>query len=131
MRNLLLISQDREVVDLVSRVAGRIGVELINPDTTPEAITVIQEEPPKINLIVLDLLPRGHQMAFIEQIKKCKGNVPLVALTQLEDQIAGSIACAKGADEAFQKPLSERAVEKLLRRFSAQEDSPEGVSGRL
>ena len=117
MKNLLLISQDSEVVDLVGRVAGRSGVDLVNPETTAEATQVIREEPPRINMIVLDLVPRAQRLALLEQIRGWRESVPVIALTDVEDQIAGSIACAKGADEALQKPLSEHLVEKIFKRL--------------
>ena len=115
MKNLLLISQDSEVLDLISRVAVRSGVELVAPDTTAEATKVIQEE--SIGMILVDLVPRAQRLAFLEQIRNWRGSVPLIALTELEDQFAGSIAYVKGADETLKKPLSEHTLEKMFRRI--------------
>lgn len=117
MKNLLLISQDSEVVDLVKRVAVRSGVELVKPATAAEAAKVIREEPPRINMILLDLVPRAQRLALLEQIRTWSESVPLIALTDLEDQVTGTIAYAKGANETLQKPLSEHLVEKVIERF--------------
>ena len=117
MKNLLLISQDSNVVDMVSRVAGRSGVELVAPGSPAEATKVIQEE--SINMIVLDLVPRAQRLAFLEEIRNTQGSVPVIALTDWEDQIAGSLAYAKGADETLRKPLSEHTLERIFQRISS------------
>jgi len=115
MKNLLLISKDSEVVDLVSRVAVRSGVELVAQDMTAEATKVIREEP--VNLVVLDLAPRAQSLAYLEEIKNWLGSIPVIALTDLEDQMAGTLAYAKGADETIKKPLSEHTVERIFEKL--------------
>jgi len=115
MKNMLLISKDSEVVDLVSRVAGRSGVELVAQESIAEATKVIREEP--INLVVLDLAPRAQRIAYLEEIKNWLGATPVIALTDWEDQMAGTLAYAKGADETLRKPLSEHTVERIFEKL--------------
>jgi len=100
---------------LVSRVAVRSGVELVAPNSTAEATKMIREEP--ISMILVDLVPRAQRLAFLEQIRNWRESVPLIALTGVEDQIAGSMAFAKGADETLKKPLSEHTIERIFQRI--------------
>jgi DNA-binding response OmpR family regulator len=105
------------VLDVVSRVAGRSGVELLASEVTAEVPAVIREDPERVNMVMVDLLPRAQQMALLEEIRKQQQSVPLIALTQFDDRMSGTVACAKGADEILQKPITEHDVEVILRRI--------------
>jgi DNA-binding response OmpR family regulator len=112
---ILLVDDDRELIDLLAFALKRAGLEPIGAHDASSALRQFEEAKP--DLVVLDIhLGASSGMDVLRDLRK-RSALPVIMLTALdseEDKVRGLEA---GADDYLTKPFSHR---ELIARIRAQ-----------
>jgi DNA-binding response OmpR family regulator len=112
---ILLVDDDRELIDLLAFALRRAGLDPVAAHDGPSALRQFEEREP--DLAVLDIsLGAWSGLDVLTEVRK-RSSVPVIMLTALdseEDKVRGLEA---GADDYLTKPFSHR---ELIARIRAQ-----------
>ncbi len=112
---ILLVDDDRELIDLLAFALKRAGLEPIAAHDAATALKVYEERRP--DLVVLDInLGASNGLEVLKELRR-RGQLPVIMLTALdseEDKVRG---LELGADDYLTKPFSHR---ELIARIRAQ-----------
>lgn len=125
---LLIVDDDKEIVELLSIYAKNEGCEVIKAYDGKEALSKIVTTK-DIDLIILDIMmPKMDGMELVKHLRK-ESQIPIIMLTAKitdMDKIQGLIA---GADDYVTKPFNPleimARVKSLLRRSQMQVQTQE------
>ncbi len=131
-RTILVVDDERTIREVVRRYLELEGFAVIEAETGPEALSILQDRRP--DLIVLDImLPGVDGLAITRRLRqpadftplRTDNNIPIVILsarTNKMDRVAG---LELGADDYITKPFSPRElvarVKAVLRRTAPVE----------
>ena len=124
-RPILVVDDDRKIVDLVRAYLERDGFRVISAYDGAEALRRIREDAPV--LVVLDvMLPETDGLAVARSVRAERDSVPILMLSArgtVPDRIRG---LERGADDYLPKPFSPAElvarVKTLLRRATPVPD---------
>jgi DNA-binding response OmpR family regulator len=112
---ILLVDDDRELIDLLAFALKRAGLEPIGAHDASSAMRLFDERHP--DLVVLDInLGASSGLEVLKDVRR-RAALPVIMLTALdseEDKVRGLEA---GADDYLTKPFSHR---ELIARIRAQ-----------
>ena len=112
---ILLVDDDRELIDLLAFALRRAGLEPIAAHDADTALRLYSERQP--DLVVLDInLGASSGLEVLRELRR-RSQLPVIMLTALdseEDKVRGLEA---GADDYLTKPFSHR---ELIARIRAQ-----------
>ena len=112
---ILLVDDDRELIDLLAFALKRAGLEPISAHDVASALRIFQDRQP--DLVVLDInLGASNGLELLKQLRHISDR-PVIMLTALdseEDKVRG---LELGADDYLTKPFSHR---ELIARIRAQ-----------
>jgi two-component system, OmpR family, response regulator VicR len=112
---ILLVDDDRELIDLLAFALKRAGLEPIAAHDAVAAVRLFEERQP--DLMVLDInLGAASGLQVLKDLRR-RSQLPVIMLTALdseEDKVRGLEA---GADDYLTKPFSHR---ELIARIRAQ-----------
>jgi two-component system, OmpR family, response regulator VicR len=112
---ILIVDDDRELVDLLEFALRRAGLEPLAAHDASTALTLFKEQQP--SLVVLDINLGGPDGLDVLRELRRQGQVPVMMLTARdseEDKVRG---LELGADDYLTKPFSHR---ELIARIRAQ-----------
>ena len=113
---ILLVDDDRELIDLLAFALKRAGLEPLAAHDAHTAVRVFEERRP--DLAVLDInLGASSGLEVLKSLRRQSAQVPIIMLTALdseEDKVRG---LELGADDYLTKPFSHR---ELIARIRAQ-----------
>jgi len=119
---ILLVDDDRELIDLLAFALKRAGLEPIGAYDAVSALRLYDERHP--DLVVLDInLGMSSGLDVLKELRR-RGSMPVIMLTALdseEDKVRG---LETGADDYLTKPFSHRELIARIRahlRRSGQE----------
>ncbi|MCA1644304.1 MAG: response regulator transcription factor [Chloroflexi bacterium] len=112
---ILLVDDDRELIDLLAFALKRAGLEPIAAHDAASAVRTFEEQKP--DLVVLDINLGGASGLDVLKELRRRAQLPVIMLTALdseEDKVRG---LDLGADDYLTKPFSHR---ELIARIRAQ-----------
>jgi DNA-binding response OmpR family regulator len=119
MAKILVVDDERPIVEAISYNLRKEGYEVITAADAQECVAIARRQPP--DLVLLDImLPSGSGLDVCRQLRLEHGSIPVLLLTaraEEEDRVRG-FDC--GADDYVVKPFSMleliARVRALLRR---------------
>jgi two-component system OmpR family response regulator len=124
---ILLVDDDRELRDLVSRLLERHGYQVFSAKDSREMAAVLGRAKP--DLLILDVMLPGKDGLQICREVRGESHVPILMLTAMGDEADRVIGLEMGADDYLAKPFSPREllarVRALLRRVDYMKASLE------
>jgi two-component system OmpR family response regulator len=131
--HVLIVDDDREIRDLLSRFLTRNGCRVSVAREEREMRKVMQDS--SIDLIVLDAMLPGKDGFTICRELRANGSVPIIMLTAAGDETDRIVGLEMGADDYVAKPFNPRELlarmRAVLRRSSRAADAAEPAGGRL
>jgi two-component system phosphate regulon response regulator PhoB len=131
MATILVIEDERDILDIVAYNLGRAGFEVLTAEDGRTGLDLAREHHP--DLIVLDLmLPGLDGKEVCRQIRRDDEvqETPILMLTALVDETDRVIGFELGADDYLTKPFSPRElvlrIQAILRR-TAETQAATGV----
>jgi two-component system OmpR family response regulator len=112
--HILIVDDDREIRDLLSRFLTRNGLRVSVAREEREMRKVLQDA--AIDLVVLDAMLPGKDGFTICRELRAVGSVPIIMLTAAGDETDRIVGLEMGADDYVPKPFNPR---ELLARMRA------------
>ena len=121
MKTILVVDDERHIVDLVRLYLEKEGFGVIAAHDGEEALAFHDRHQP--DLVVLDLmLPKLGGYEVCRELRR-RGDTPILMLTARSDDIDAIVGLELGADDYVTKPFNPRAlvarVKAILRRTEA------------
>lgn len=133
---ILLLEDEAEVREMVSRVLSREGFEMLTAADAAEARLRISEKVPDLMLVDW-MLPGISGIEFVRQCRRDEltAEVPVIMLTARAEESDRVHGLERGADDYVVKPFSPRElaarIRAVLRRTSGQDEAGTLTAGRL
>jgi two-component system OmpR family response regulator len=131
--HILIVDDDREIRDLLSRFLTRNGLRVSVAREEREMRKVLQDS--GIDLIVLDAMLPGKDGFTICRELRATGNVPIIMLTAVGEETDRIVGLEMGADDYMAKPFNPRELlarmRAVLRRAASAGHGSEHSSGLL
>jgi DNA-binding response OmpR family regulator len=129
MKTILVVDDNREILDVVEYALRKEGFEVIRAEDGKTAVNIAVSRNP--NLIVLDITMPGMDGREVLRTLRMTSQVPVIFLTARNDEVDRILGLELGADDYVVKPFSHRVlvakVNAVLRRAgSASLGVPKG-----
>ena len=101
----LLITNDDGLEDLVAEALSEMGGvshRTSDPGDALEAVCGAQD----LDVVLIDIDQGPHVITLLNAIKRCRQNLPVIAITRDDDEHLQALAYANGAAACFPKPIS-------------------------
>src|SRR5271169_7001027 len=135
MKRILIIEDDRDIVELVRYNLASEGFEVSSATDGSSGLAQLRKTPP--DLLLLDLmLPKMPGLEVCKEIRRdtALNRLPILMLTARGEEADRVIGLEMGADDYVTKPFSPRElvarVKALLRRTEPAGDSPRMIEAR-
>ena len=123
--SVLVVDDDRDLVDVITYILRRDGIEVASAFDGKQAWDRFQSE--ETELVVLDITMPGMDGVELLRRMRAESTVPVVMLTARQDEASIVDALDLGADDYITKPFSPRQlvarVRAVLRRASTYQPS--------
>ena len=128
MARVLLVDDDRSLLDVLSLAFGEAGHEPRIAADGLAALESIRAAPPE--LVVADVnMPRLDGFSLCRRLRESGDRTPIILLTSRDGEIDEALGLELGADDYVTKPFAMRVllarVGALLRREAARQAAPE------
>jgi two-component system OmpR family response regulator len=131
--HILIVDDDREIRDLLSRFLTRNGFRVSVAREEREMRKILADS--GIDLIVLDAMLPGKDGFTICRELRATGNMPIIMLTAVGDETDRIVGLEMGADDYVAKPFNPRELlarmRAVLRRAASPGSATEPSTGRL
>ena len=121
MKRILIIEDDKDIVELVRYNLEKEGFQVSSEEDGLNGLALAKRSPP--DLLVLDLmLPRLLGLEICKELRRSEkvGRIPILMLTARGEEADRIVGLELGADDYVSKPFSPRElvarVKALLRR---------------
>jgi two-component system OmpR family response regulator len=122
----LVVEDDREISDLVSRFLVKHGIR-VSVAANGRAMDRILAES-RIDIVVLDIMLPGEDGLSLCRRVRGESSVPIIMLTALGDEMDRILGLEMGADDYIAKPFNSREllarIRAVLRRVQTLPEAP-------
>jgi phosphate regulon transcriptional regulator PhoB len=135
MKHILLIEDDRDIVELVRYNLEREGFQIASAADGASGLAQLRKSPPDILLLDL-MLPRLSGLEICREIRRDQSlnRLPILMLTARGEEADRVVGLEMGADDYVTKPFSPRElsarVKALLRRTEPAEETQRVIAAR-
>lgn len=113
---ILIVDDNREVVDILSRLLSRHNLTPVGAYSGPECLAIVRSRP--IDVVILDVMMPGMDgLEVCQELKRLFPSLPVILLTAKDDMATRAAGMALGVSEFVVKPINNR---DLLARVQIQ-----------
>jgi two-component system OmpR family response regulator len=112
--HLLVVDDDREIRDLLSRFLAKHGFRVTTSKDGREARRILANA--RIDLVILDVMMPGEDGLTVCRELRAKSRTPIIMLTAMGEDTDRIVGLEMGADDYLPKPFNPR---ELLARIKA------------
>jgi len=124
--HILVVDDDREIRDLLSRFLGKHGFRVTVARDGREMKQALADR--RIDLVVLDLMLPGEGGLSLCRELRARSAVPIIMLTAMREEADRIVGLEMGADDYLAKPFGPREllarIRAVLRRGPDRVDPP-------
>ena len=114
-QTILVVDDDREIVQAISKLLELEGYETLKAYDGMEALDMLMDH--TVHLILMDvMMPKMNGLSAVMKIRETK-NIPIIILSAKTEESDKIIGLSMGADDYVSKPFS---TEELVARVKAQ-----------
>lgn len=107
MHKVLLIEDDKNIVELLSIHLHDLGCEVVSITNGQQGLSVARDQ--AFDLIILDLmLPGLNGMEICRRVRQTDRHTPILILSAKSEEIDKVVGLETGADDYLTKPFSVR-----------------------
>jgi two-component system phosphate regulon response regulator PhoB len=132
MATILVIEDERDILDIVAYNLGRAGFEVLTAEDGLAGLDLARQRRP--DLIVLDLmLPGLDGKDVCRRIRQGEDTreIPILMLTALVDETDRVVGFELGADDYLTKPFSPRELVLRIQAILRRTAEPQAATGTL
>lgn len=113
---ILLVDDEKQLVDMWSRVLGRLGYKTICATSPVEALRIFRADAGRIDLVVTDYaMPGMNGMDMALEIMKIREGTPVILLTGFSSSLTQDDAKAAGVVKFAMKPVTTLEMSRMIR----------------
>jgi DNA-binding response OmpR family regulator len=113
---VLIVDDNKEVVDILSRLLSRHNLTPIGAYSGSECLDIVRSRP--IDVVILDVMMPGMDgLEVCKELKRLSPSLPVILLTAKDDMATRAAGMALGVSEFVVKPINNR---DLLARVQTQ-----------
>ena len=112
--HVLVVDDDRELLDLLAFLIGQAGLTAILANSSPMAISALSTEDPLLALVDLNLTP-WDGFELVADLRRRKPRLPILVLTGRNNEDDKVRAFDLGADDYIVKPFGHRELVARIR----------------
>jgi len=113
---ILLVDDERQLVDMWSRVLGRLGYKTLCATSPAEGLRIFGANDTRIDLVVTDYaMPGMNGMDMAQEIMKIRKGTPVILLTGYSSSFTPADAKAAGIVEFAMKPVTTQEMSRMIR----------------
>jgi two-component system, OmpR family, response regulator len=131
--HLLIVDDDREIRDLLSRFLAKHGYRVSAAKDAREARRLLADS--RIDLAILDIMMPGEDGLALCRDIRAKSALPVIMLTAMGEEMDRIIGLEVGADDYLPKPFNPREllarIKAVLRRAGRLPESDEETKGEM
>ena len=124
---ILLLNADPDVEKALNEVASQTGDELLTARTAAESFRILRDAAKDVKLVVIDIDPEMHGVTLLTAVAGFRENVPIVAVTSLEENYMKPLAVRRGAVECVGKPVAPSRLAETIRRHCEAREASEST----
>lgn len=130
MRKILLIDDDKDIIQLISQYLTKENYKVFTAGDGPSGLKAFEVHQPDI--VVLDImLPGFDGLELLSRIRQ-KSDVYVIMLTAKSEEVDKIVGLTVGADDYMVKPFSPRELVARLKAVFRRMDNPKGnISGPI
>ena len=114
---ILLVDDEEALVDLWTRLLGKLGYRMTATINSMEALQLIREDPKGFDLVITDhTMPRMTGLDLARHIRLINKNLPIILCTGAADVVTGDRVKEFGLDELVIKPVKLTAMAQAIRQ---------------
>jgi PAS domain S-box-containing protein len=113
---ILLVDDERLLVDMWSRALGRLGYKTLCATSPVEALRIFSSSATRIDLVVTDYaMPGMNGIDLAQEIMKIRKGTPVILLTGYSSSVTQDKAKAVGIVEFAMKPVTTQEMAQMVR----------------
>lgn len=114
---ILIVEDDNSSSFFLNALLNKTGAKIINATDGESAIKAVKENP-EIDLVLMDIqLPNIDGLTATKEIKKLRGNLPVIAQTAHALDEDKQQCLKAGCNDYITKPIDKDQFYKILERF--------------
>jgi DNA-binding NtrC family response regulator len=114
---LLLVDDDAGVRRALSRMLGRMGIEVHAESSGPAAVRWLSARPTAVDVVLTDLaMPETDGLEFARQVGAIRRDLPIVLFTGRDDPDLRTAAAQMGIADVLMKPIDRDELHGALKR---------------
>jgi two-component system OmpR family response regulator len=121
--HLLVVDDDREIRDLLSRFLAKHGFRVTTSKDGREARRILANA--RIDLVILDVMMPGEDGLTVCRELRAKSRTPIIMLTAMGEDTDRIVGLEMGADDYLAKPFNPRElvarIKAIFRRTGEEE----------
>ncbi len=115
---ILLVDDEEQVVQVTGEILQNLGYEIVGRTSPREALLLFSSAPHDFDLVLTDLtMPGLTGLELSERVKALRPDIPVILFTGYSDQVSKDAAVEAGIAEYCMKPISMRALSRVIGRF--------------
>jgi two-component system OmpR family response regulator len=122
--HILIVDDDREIRDLLSRFLARHGLRASAARDGREMSALLSEH--AVDLVVLDLMLPGEDGLSLCRTLRARSALPVIMLTAMGEEIDRIVGLEMGADDYLAKPFNPRELLARIRAVLRRAGAPGG-----
>ena len=116
-KKCLIVDDNKDVLTYLNRILLDTGIEIVMARSGPEALKIIREDS-SINVVLLDMqMPEMNGIEVTKEIRKIRGNIPIIAQTAFVFEDDKDIVLEAGCDACLVKPIRREQLISVVGSF--------------
>lgn len=117
---ILLVDDDRDVLEVVSKTLQSLGYGVTSATGGPEAYKIFERDPDAFDLVITDqIMPDLTGTALVKQIRSMKPAIPTIILTGFASALPLRDQTRAGISAYVMKPVTKREIAETVRKLLA------------
>jgi PAS domain S-box-containing protein len=116
-KRCLIVDDNKDVLTYLKRILLDTGIDVVAARSGPEALKILEQDK-SIDVVLLDMqMPEMNGIEVTREIRKLRGNIPIVAQTAFVFEDDKDIILAAGCDACLVKPIRKEQLIGVLGSF--------------
>lgn len=116
--NILLVDDEKEVLNLETKILTRLGYTVDACDDSMEALGKIQSNANHYDMVITDMtMPKMTGDTLAQEIKEVQPDLPIIVCTGFSEKLTTDRATSIGIDDILTKPIITRTLASSIRNI--------------
>jgi len=116
-KKCLIVDDNKDVLTYLNRILLDTGIDVVMARSGPEALKILRDDS-SIDIVLLDMqMPEMNGIEVTKEIRKIRGNMPIIAQTAFVFEDDKDIVLEAGCDACLVKPIRREQLISVVGSF--------------